>query len=92
MAFVVAVVWVVGATFLGWWATDGSWFQAVLLGSFTALVAFGLMVPLALAWSDAGSIRQAKRSLRIAEKDGLFLAAAHARLRLRVLRWQRKPR
>lgn len=92
VAVVVAVAWVAGASVLGWWATDGSWFPAILLGSFTALVAFGLMVPLALTWADAGSVRQAKRSLRAAKEGGHLLAAARAHLRLRVLRWQRKSR
>ncbi len=91
VSVVVAVAWVTGATAFGWWAT-GFWFSGVLLGAFTASVAFGLMVPLALISADVGSVRQAERSSRTAQKERRFIAAAHARLRLRVLRWKRKPR
>ncbi len=84
VSVVVAVAWVTGATVLGWWAT-GSWLSGVLLGAFTASVAFGLVVPLAVTSADVGSVRQAKRLLTTAQKEGRVIAAAQARLRLRLL-------
>ena len=82
-----------GAGWLGWWATGGGYaglFPGLLLGGFVALVTFGLYVPFAFTMADAGSIRQAKKALHEAERDGRLLAALRARARLRVARWQRR--
>lgn len=82
-----------GAALLGWWASGGGLqgvFPALVLGGFVAFVMFGLYVPFAFTMADAGSVRQAKKALHEAERDGRRLAAARARARLRVARWQRR--
>jgi hypothetical protein len=84
-----ATLWVVGATTLGFWAGDG-WIPALLLGGFSAYVMYGHVVPAAWRLSDPGSIRQNKRELREAQQDGKPLAISLARGRLALSRWQRR--
>jgi hypothetical protein len=84
-----ATIWVVGATALGYWAGDG-WVPALLLGGFSAYVMYGHVVPAAWLSSDPGSIRQAKRALRQAQQDGKPLSIFFARGRLTLSRWQRR--
>lgn len=84
-----ATVWVVGATVLGYWAGDG-WVPALLLGGFSAYVMYGHVVPAAWLMSDPGSIRQANRALGQAQQDGKPLSILLARGRLTLLRWQRR--
>ncbi len=77
------------AAWLGWWATGGGvvgLFPALLLGGFAAAVTFGLYVPFAFTVADAGSIREAKKALREAQRDGRPLSALRARARLRIAR------
>lgn len=62
----------------------------MFLGGLAAAVTFGMYVPFAFTVADAGSIRQGKKALREAERDGRPLAATRARARLRVARWQRR--
>ena len=89
----VSAVLTAGAGWLGWWASGGGYaglFPGMLLGGFAAWVAFGMYVPFAFIMADAGSIRQAKKALHEAERNGRFVAAFRARARLRVARWQRR--
>lgn len=82
-----------GAAWLGWWAGGQdalALIPAAGLGGFVALVMFGLYVPFAFTLADAGSIRQAKKALHDAEREGRRIAAARARARLRVARWQKR--
>ncbi len=90
---VVSAALTAGAGWLGWWASGGGYgglFPAVLLGGFVGLVTFGLYVPVAFTIADAGSIRQAKRTLLEAERDGRSVATLRARARLRLARWQKR--
>ncbi|WP_091372372.1 hypothetical protein [Geodermatophilus sp. DSM 45219] len=84
-----ATLWVIGATALGFWAGDG-WIPALLLGGFCAYVMYGHVVPAAWHLSDSGSVRQGKRALRQAQQDGNPLAILLARGRLALSRWQRR--
>jgi hypothetical protein len=86
---VLATVWVVGATAIGYWGGDG-WVPALLLGGFSAYVMYGHVVPAAWLRSQPGSIRQAKRALRRAQQDGKPLSILLARGRMRLVRWQRR--
>ena len=82
-----------GAAWLGWWASGGGYgglFPAVLLGGFAGYVTFGMYVPAVFSIADAGSIRQAKKALHEAKREGRPIAATRARTRLRVARWQRR--
>lgn len=91
--FLVSSVLTAGAGWLGWWASGGGYaglFPGMLLGGFAAWVGFGMYVPSAFIVADAGSIRQAKKALHEAERNGRFVAALRARARLRVARWQRR--
>ena len=89
IASLLATLWVVGSTALGFWAGDG-WVPALLLGGFSAYVMYGHVVPAAWRLSDPGSVRQGKRALRQAQQDGKPLAILLARGRLALTRWQRR--
>ena len=47
-------------------------------------------IPFTFTIADAESIRQAKRALHEAERDGRSVATLRARARLRVARWQKR--
>jgi uncharacterized membrane protein len=80
------------AAWLGWWAVGGGYyglFPALLLSGGVAgtlyLVLRGVFIT-----TNAGSIRQGKKALHEAERDGHPIQVVRARARLSVARWQRR--
>src|SRR3712207_6380088 len=89
----VSAVATAAAVRLGWWAHEDDsvgMFPGLLLGGLAAYVGFRLWVPFAMSGADVGSIRQAKKALREAQRCGGRMAVLHARARLRLARWQRR--
>ena len=79
---------VAGAALLGVYV--GDWVRGLFLTAFTAYVVFGEALPLIWLLGDAGSIRQARRSLKEARREGRAGASLAARLRIALIRWQRR--
>ena len=89
---VLSAVLTVGAVWLGWWSTGGGvlgLLPGLMLGYLVGLLTFGMLVPFAVISADAGSMRQAKKALRVAEREGSSAAVLRARARLKFARWKR---
>jgi hypothetical protein len=93
LALLLGVVVVAGEVWLAWWATGGGIWGLVgslLLLPLALLLAHRMWLFAFLLLWDGGSVRQAKRRLQEAEREGRAMAALKERVVILLLRHRRR--